>query len=266
MNVSEYAACDATELSRLLLAGEISPKEGPEAALRAIEQVNPKLNAVVHGPFEGAGVAEGPFSGVPFAVKDTLWELGRPCEFGSRLLDGHCREARRNACGAVPRVGACQPRADRYAGVRVQPGYLAGRERFDAEPVGARSQPGRLEWRLSGARGGEGRADGSWQRRRRFDPTARRVVWARRAEALARPGPDRPLDRRGARRARARLCAHPYRPRCSPATGRRLRAGSRRSLLRGATPAAVCRGARLRSRKVACCHSHPVVLGSGHRA
>lgn len=89
MNVAEYAACDATELSRLLLAGEISPKEVREAALRAIEQVNPQLNAVVHGPFEDAGAADGAFSGVPFAVKDMLWEAGRPCEFGSRLLDGH---------------------------------------------------------------------------------------------------------------------------------------------------------------------------------
>jgi len=89
VNVAEYAACDATELSRLLLAREIGAEEVREAALRAIEQVNPKLNAVVRGPFEDAGVAEGPFSGVPFAVKDTLSEAGRPFEFGSRLLEGN---------------------------------------------------------------------------------------------------------------------------------------------------------------------------------
>ena len=38
---------------------------------------------------------DGPLSGVPFAVKDTLPEAGRPLGFGSRLLDGHV--ARRDA-------------------------------------------------------------------------------------------------------------------------------------------------------------------------
>src|SRR4051794_2336008 len=88
MNVAEYAACDATELSQSLASGELGAVEVREAALRAIEQVDPELNAVVHGPFEDAPATDGPFGGVPFAVKDTLFEKGRPCEFGSRLLNG----------------------------------------------------------------------------------------------------------------------------------------------------------------------------------
>ena len=88
MNVAEYAACDATELRRLLADGDVAAEEVRDAALRAIEQVNPQLNAVVHGPFEDVSAGDGPFGGVPFAVKDTLWEKGRPCEFGSRLLSG----------------------------------------------------------------------------------------------------------------------------------------------------------------------------------
>jgi amidase len=88
LNVAEYAACDATELARLLRASEVSVDELREAALRAIEQVDPQLNAVVHGPFADAPAGGGPFGGVPFAVKDTLWENGRPFEFGSRLLAG----------------------------------------------------------------------------------------------------------------------------------------------------------------------------------
>ena len=88
MNVAEYAACDATELARLLRAGEVAADEVREAALRAIEEVDARLNAVAHGPFEDAAGGDGPLAGVPFAVKDTLWERGRPCEFGSRLLSG----------------------------------------------------------------------------------------------------------------------------------------------------------------------------------
>ncbi len=88
MNVSDYARCDATELARLIRVGEVSAKEVRVAALGAIEQVDGDLNAVVHGPFEDAGALNGPLKGVPFAAKDTLFEAGRPCEFGSRLLAG----------------------------------------------------------------------------------------------------------------------------------------------------------------------------------
>jgi len=93
VELSEYGACDATELSRLMRAGEVGADEVREAALRAIEHVNPRLNAVVHGPYEDAAAHEGPLSGIPFAVKDTMWEMGRPCEFGSRLLEGHVARA-----------------------------------------------------------------------------------------------------------------------------------------------------------------------------
>jgi amidase len=67
-----------------------------EAALRAIAAVEPRLNAVVSGPYEEAeAAADGPLAGVPMAVKDTLPEAGRPLGFGSRLLDGYV--ARRDA-------------------------------------------------------------------------------------------------------------------------------------------------------------------------
>jgi amidase len=88
VDVAEYAACDATELSRLLSAGDVDAAEVRDAALRAIEQVDRELNAVVHGPYEETAAGDGPLAGVPFAVKDTLWEKGRPFGFGTRLLDG----------------------------------------------------------------------------------------------------------------------------------------------------------------------------------
>ena len=79
MEVHDYAACDATELRRLLAAGEVRPAEVREAALRAIEAADGRLNAVVGGPYDEASAAvDGPLAGVPFAVKDTLPEAGRP--------------------------------------------------------------------------------------------------------------------------------------------------------------------------------------------
>src|SRR5215211_526571 len=89
MDLHDYAACDATELRRLMGAGEVSASEVREAALRAIEAVEPRLNAVVGAPYDDATAAEdGPLAGVPFAVKDTLPEAGRELGFGTRMLEG----------------------------------------------------------------------------------------------------------------------------------------------------------------------------------
>src|SRR3954469_10228715 len=90
MRVDEYAAHDATALAELISNGEVSAAEVREAALAAIAAVDSEIHAVAHGPFEdAAAAASGPFAGVPFAVKDTLMEAGRPLEFGSRLLEGY---------------------------------------------------------------------------------------------------------------------------------------------------------------------------------
>src|SRR3954447_17013222 len=91
MDLHDYADCDASKLRRLLGAGEVSAAEVRDAAVRAIEAVEPRLNALVGGPYEDAASAaeDGPLAGVPFAVKDPLPEAGRPLGFGSRLLDGY---------------------------------------------------------------------------------------------------------------------------------------------------------------------------------
>src|SRR5947199_10704961 len=96
MNLDEYTACDATELRRLIALREVEANEVRNVALRAIEAVEPRLNAVVSGPYDDATAAmDGPLAGVPFAVKDTLPEAGRPLGFGTRMLDGYV--ARRDA-------------------------------------------------------------------------------------------------------------------------------------------------------------------------
>lgn len=88
MDLHDYAASDATRLRELIAGGEVSATEVKEAALSAISAVEPQINALAHGPFEDASGSDGQFRGVPFAVKDTLWEAGRPNELGSRLLEG----------------------------------------------------------------------------------------------------------------------------------------------------------------------------------
>jgi amidase len=90
MDVTDYAACDATELRTVIASNQVTRKEVIDAARHAIAQVEPRLNAVVAGPFDDIdeGSTDAPFGGVPVAVKDTLFESGRPVTIGSRLLDG----------------------------------------------------------------------------------------------------------------------------------------------------------------------------------
>src|SRR5688500_14314746 len=89
MKVSEYAELDGTGLAELIASKAVAPSEVRAAALAAIARVDPQINAVGHGPFDDIPEpVAGPCSGVPFAVKDTLFEAGRPIEVGSRLLAG----------------------------------------------------------------------------------------------------------------------------------------------------------------------------------
>jgi amidase len=67
---------DATAQAALVRDGAVQPRELAEAAIAAIEEQNPTLNAVVHPRFERAldeierGLPTGPFHGVPFLLKD----------------------------------------------------------------------------------------------------------------------------------------------------------------------------------------------------
>jgi len=92
MNLDEFACCDATELANLVRARRISPRELAATAMRAIDAINPALNAVVETYPEaletGETIAFGPapFPGVPFLIKDVgLHFAGREVAFGSRL-------------------------------------------------------------------------------------------------------------------------------------------------------------------------------------
>jgi Asp-tRNA(Asn)/Glu-tRNA(Gln) amidotransferase A subunit family amidase len=92
MRFEEYESYDALGLAALVRGGELKPRELLEAALARAEQRNPGVNAIVIPMWEeGRRVAEappeGPFSGVPFLLKD-LYALypGVRTTNGSRLF------------------------------------------------------------------------------------------------------------------------------------------------------------------------------------
>ncbi|HKI99887.1 MAG TPA: amidase [bacterium] len=92
---SELAWLDATELAARIAHRELSAPEVTDAAVAAIEQHNPALNAVIAPLYErargkAAGLLSGPFAGVPFLLKDLLAELaGTPLNEGTAFLDGY---------------------------------------------------------------------------------------------------------------------------------------------------------------------------------
>ena len=90
-----WGDCDATELARRVRDREASPTELVDAALGAIDQVDPRLHAVVHRMDEQARAAargslpDGPFRGVPMVVKDfDGFVAGVPFTASTRFLDG----------------------------------------------------------------------------------------------------------------------------------------------------------------------------------
>src|SRR6059036_2847680 len=92
MNLNEYAKYDALGLAELVSRRHVSPKELAETAARAIEAINPAINAIVEtypdriDSLDEKILGDGPFRGVPFLMKDVFGhEAGRKIEFGSRL-------------------------------------------------------------------------------------------------------------------------------------------------------------------------------------
>jgi amidase len=100
MNLAEYASHDGLGLAELVARKEVSPRELARLAVRAIDRINPALNAVVETYLEQSedlkesALGDGPFRGVPLLMKDVFGhEEGRKIEFGSRLCKGMTAKA-----------------------------------------------------------------------------------------------------------------------------------------------------------------------------
>ncbi len=89
----EFDRFDGLGLAELVRKKEVAPSELCEEAIRRIEQVNPKLNAVIFPMYDlgrkavEKGLPEGSFTGVPFLLKDIIEEYaGVPLTMGSRAF------------------------------------------------------------------------------------------------------------------------------------------------------------------------------------
>jgi Asp-tRNA(Asn)/Glu-tRNA(Gln) amidotransferase A subunit family amidase len=84
---------DGLGLAELVRRREVSPKELLDAAIARVEALNPRLNAVVTRMYDaargtiGAGLPSGPFTGVPYLLKDIgVLYTGAVTSAGSRAF------------------------------------------------------------------------------------------------------------------------------------------------------------------------------------
>jgi amidase/6-aminohexanoate-cyclic-dimer hydrolase len=106
MAFKEYGSFDAVGLAGLVKSKQVSPKELLDEAIARTEKVDPDINAVVVRHYDFAerqianGLPQGPFTGVPFLLKDLDLLEGTRTTFGASVLkndvaDHSCTLARR---------------------------------------------------------------------------------------------------------------------------------------------------------------------------
>lgn len=89
----ELARLDATAQAELVRRREVKPLELVDDAIQRAERLNPEINAIITPLFEKArreaagDLPDGPFRGVPFAIKDLdVYSKGDPFHGGARFL------------------------------------------------------------------------------------------------------------------------------------------------------------------------------------
>ncbi|HEY1941409.1 MAG TPA: amidase [Roseiarcus sp.] len=139
--VRTYVDSDALRLAELVRSKAVTPAELTEVAIRLIEQLDPKLNAVVIRAFDKARAraaqpaGDGPFAGVPYLLKNIGSECeGLPMTAGLEYRKGYVSAAdtemvrRIKASGLnilgrtnVPENGWCIATEPRYHGPTLNP-------------------------------------------------------------------------------------------------------------------------------------------------
>ncbi len=96
LTFDEYDRLDATALADLIRRGQVTAQEVFDTAVARIATLDPALNAIVHKHFDlaqaqiDAGLPQGPFTGVPFAIKNTGLDVaGMELSTGSALFRGY---------------------------------------------------------------------------------------------------------------------------------------------------------------------------------
>ncbi|MBM3517369.1 MAG: amidase [Alphaproteobacteria bacterium] len=92
-SLPEYESFDGLGLAELVRTRQVKPEELLDAAIERVEARNPKLNAVVNKLYDygraaiAAGLPEGPFTGVPYLIKEIASQIGGvPTTRGSRFF------------------------------------------------------------------------------------------------------------------------------------------------------------------------------------
>ncbi|MGB8857794.1 MAG: amidase family protein, partial [Ilumatobacteraceae bacterium] len=96
MRIDEYVGYDGLGLAALVRSGEVTAGELLDLALVQVTATDEAIAAVVHVQEDvaraavAAGLPDGPFTGVPFLLKDLGCEaVDFPTSMGSRLFDGY---------------------------------------------------------------------------------------------------------------------------------------------------------------------------------
>src|SRR6185295_12281606 len=93
MAFSEYGNFDAVGLAELVRNKEVTAGELLDEAIARTAKVDPQINAVVVKHYEYAqrqiesGLPDGPFTGVPFLLKDLDLVEGTRTTFGASMLN-----------------------------------------------------------------------------------------------------------------------------------------------------------------------------------
>lgn len=96
ISLKDYTSHDGLGLAELVARKQVKPEELVAAALAAVEKVNPKINAVLQTLAAQAeaevrgGLPQGPFTGVPFLIKElVLHAKNVRCDMGAKLAQGY---------------------------------------------------------------------------------------------------------------------------------------------------------------------------------
>jgi amidase len=152
-SVSEFSRYDALGLAELVRTSQVTPAELVEDAIRKIEALNSKLNAVVcktydHARERASTVArDGLFAGVPLVVKDNATICGIPSTRGSRAFRDNVPDRTAPFFAAAARAGFV------LVGVTNMPemGLIDGTENLLYGPT---SNPWNLTYSPGGSSGG----------------------------------------------------------------------------------------------------------------
>ena len=198
MAFREYGNYDGIGLADLVRQKQVSAAELLDEAIARTAKVDPEINAVVVKHYDYArrqidrGLPDGPFTGVPFLLKDLDLLETHANDFRRECFQGERRRSYRHPRPAFSRQRGHDLRKKRQSGIRIAADHRVPSVRSDPKPL----ESGALVRRFFRRRGGCCRrahsSRGPCQRRRRFDTHSRLGIRRVRNETEPRAQSARP--------------------------------------------------------------------------